>query len=81
MMVHMKQRLMAWCCGVLALLGSPLLAMAEDESPVYYAKLEGYAKDVKVQGGSVTLTYLLLFLLAAVCVAVLFKDAKRSHLD
>ena len=81
MMVGMKQRLLAWYGGVLALLGSPLLAMAEDDNPVYYAKLEGYTKSVKVEGGSVTLTWLLLVLLAVICVAVLFKDAKRSHLD
>jgi hypothetical protein len=80
MMVIMKQRFLAWCFGALALLASPVLALAEDE-PVYYAKLEGYTKPVKLEGGSVTLTWLLLVLLAGICVLVLFKDAKRTHLD
>jgi hypothetical protein len=58
-----------------------MMALAEDEAPQIDAKLVGYGKSVQVGDASSTLMWGLFILLAAVCIAVLFKDAKRSHLD
>jgi hypothetical protein len=64
------------------LLATPLIAAAaEGEKEVYDARLEGYPQNVTLQGGSTALSWLLLIVLAALCVGVLFKNANRSHLD
>ena len=77
----MKQRLITLWCVVAAVLCWPALALAEDEAPRVDAKFEAYGKLVKVEPASATLLWIVFVLLAAVCIAVLFKDAKRSHLD
>jgi len=77
----MKQRLISVWCWVAGLLLCPMVALAEDEAPQIDAKLAGYGNSVKVGDASSTLMWGLFILLAAVCIAVLFKDAKRSHLD
>ena len=78
----MKHRLLGWGVAVLALLSSPLAALAQDEeSKIYDARLEGYANNVTVDAGGSGLTWLLLVVLAALCLGVLFKTAGRSHLD
>lgn len=59
---------------------SPLASWAEDDE-VVNARLEGYASSVKLEPGSSALTYLLLFFLAAIAAAVVFKNARRTHLD
>jgi hypothetical protein len=68
-------------CFVAALLGSPLLALAQDDEDLKNARLEGYANPVTLEPQSSALTYLLFFFLATIAAAVLFKNAKRSHLD
>lgn len=80
MMVAMKHRLLALLSALTWVLSTPLAALAEDEE-LLDPRVEGFARNVKVTGGSVTLTWFVLILLAVICVAVLFKDAKRSHLD
>ncbi|MCY2951439.1 MAG: hypothetical protein NTU53_05610 [Planctomycetota bacterium] len=77
----MKQRLISVWCWVVGLLVCPMVALAQDEPLQIDAKLEGYGKSVRVGDASSTLMWGLFILLAAVCIAVLFKDAKRSHLD
>ena len=82
MMQHMKRRLLtillAALCGILPL--SAAFA-ADDETVKPNVKLEGYPHPVKSDESSTALTYILLIFVAGVCVAVMFKDAKRSHLD
>jgi len=85
----MKQRLIRLLAAVLPILLTPALALArryEEEKEIVDARLEGFVKDgkavdVTLQGGGTALTWLLLVFLAVLCVAALFKNAKRTHLD
>jgi len=56
-------------------------ALADDEPTDYDARLLGYDKTVQLDSGTTALTWVLLIVLSIVCLGVLFKDAKRSHLD
>ena len=81
-----KQRLYRWLCALVVLAMQPVTALAarpEMEREIVDARLEGYGNgvDVTLEGGGTALTWLLLIFLAAVTVGVMFKDAKRSHLD
>jgi hypothetical protein len=76
----MKQRFMCLCCWLVGLLWWPAIALAEDEAKLD-ARVDSFGKAVKVDPASSTLLWGLFVILAAICVAVLFKDAKRSHLD
>jgi hypothetical protein len=80
MMGLMKQRILSFCVAALTVLYAPLLALAEDEVK-YNPRLVGYKTNVAVPDRSSALTWILLLFLAAICVAVLFKNAKRTHLD
>ena len=78
----MKHRLLGWGVALLTVLSSPLAAVAQDEeSKIYDARLEGYGSNVTLDAGGSGLTWLLLVVLAALCLGVLFKTAGRSHLD
>ena len=83
MIAGMKHRLLGWGVAVLTVLSSPLVAMAlDEESTIYDARLEGYAdKSYTLDAGGSGLTWLLLVVLAALCLGVMFKTAGRSHLD
>jgi len=60
----------------------PAAALAQEESPKNDARLEGYEARVQVESGdSTALTWLLLVFLAMVAMGVMFKNAKRTHLD
>jgi hypothetical protein len=63
----------------------PTLALArptEDETATLEARLEGYKQTVALADpGSTALSWILLIILAILAVAVMFKDARRSHLD
>jgi hypothetical protein len=63
------------------LAAAPTRALADDEPEIYDARLEGYAQKVQLDAGSTALTWLVLIVLGVLTVGVLFKDAKRSHLD
>jgi hypothetical protein len=80
----MKQRLYGWACAAAVVLMSPVMAMArkyEEEKEVIDARLEGYKEGVSLPASGTALMWLLLIFLTVVTVAVMFKDAKRSHLD
>jgi hypothetical protein len=62
------------------LVTSPAGALAQDEDVAVDARLEGYTQKVTIEG-STALMWILLFVLATIALSVLFKDAKRSHLD
>ncbi len=62
-------------------LAAPSARAADDEEKKPNAKYEGYKVPVKGEESSQFLTYGMLVLAAGLCVAVMFKDAKRSHLD
>jgi hypothetical protein len=78
----MKQRLLSIALACLSFLLLPVTAMAQDEEPDYYdARLEGYPQGVTLERSTTALTWLLFIFLAVICIAVLFKNAKRTHLD
>jgi hypothetical protein len=84
MMAAMKYRLMALYVTV-AIALAPVIALAksaEDEETVKLeARLEGYTNTVRMTSGSTALTWLMIGFLSAMAIAVLFKNAKRTHLD
>jgi hypothetical protein len=79
----MKQHALAIFYGLLIPLLLPALAMAQDDDSKYHpdARLEGYATSVSTGGATTALTWLLLVFLGVICFSVLFKNAKRTHLD
>jgi small-conductance mechanosensitive channel len=80
MMTNMKQRLMRLVLTIL--LATPLTAMAaSSEEERIDARVENYQKNVKVEDSSTTLSWLLLIVLTGMAVAVVFKSARRTHLD
>jgi hypothetical protein len=82
MIARMKHRLLGRAVALLTLLASPLVGLAqENETKIYDARLEGYGTNVTLDSGGSGLTWLLLIVLAALCLGVLFKTSGRSHLD
>jgi hypothetical protein len=67
--------------ATLIVLFAPIVVRADDESTSYDARVEGYAQKVQLDSGSTALTWLLFVVLGVLTIAVLFKDAKRTHLD
>ena len=84
MMASMKYRLLSLYV-TLAILLAPVIVLArstEDEETVKLeARLEGYTNNVRLTSGSTALTWLMMGFLSAIAIAVLFKNAKRTHLD
>ena len=77
-------RLLTWSCAIYFTLLTPALLLARPQEPekeIVDGRLEGYAKNVTLEGGSTALTWLLLVFLAVIAVGVMFKNAKRTHLD
>lgn len=80
MIMRMKPRLYAALCGLCTLF-SPVMALAAEEiNPDVDTRLSAYGKHVSMDSGT-ALTYMLFIVLALISLGVLFKDAKRSHLD
>ncbi len=77
----LKRVLPGLCLAIVLLAAAPGSVRADDEPEVYDARLQGYEQTVQLQSSSTALTWLLLVALGVVCVSVLFKDAKRTHLD
>jgi hypothetical protein len=86
MMAGMKQKLRIGLAALLlgvGLLLTPVTARAasSDDDERIEVREQMYPKGVKTEGGSTAITWMLLFFLALICVSVLFKNAKRTHLD
>ena len=73
--------LLACLCLGAVLSVAPSAARAQEEEIKMDARLEGYQGNVSVSNDSTALMWLLFVFLAVVATAVLFKDAKRTHLD
>src|SRR5687768_12804043 len=84
-----KTRLFCLACSALAVtitLLAPVIAFAqrrgeEEGSEFKEGRLEGYTFNVRAPEGGPALTYLLFIFLAVLGLAVMFKNAKRTHLD
>jgi hypothetical protein len=75
-----------WMLGALLAMvlvaSAPKPALADDDEPAEYdARVLSYSKTVDLNSGTTALTWVLLIVLSIVCLGVLFKDAKRTHLD
>ena len=84
MMDLMKQRMIRAGFALMAMLATPMAALAQrggEEREVLDGRLEGYASNVTLEGGSTGLTWVVFIILTIVCLGGLFKDAKRTHLD
>ncbi len=79
----LKRYAAAACLATVFSLGSPVHAFArEDPDAVHYdARVQGYSPDVELKGGGLGMIWMMFVLLGVVSVSVIFKDAKRSHLD
>jgi hypothetical protein len=82
MMTDMKHRLLPFLFTLITLL-APVVAMAADDedSTGWEARLEGYATTVRLPQSGTALTWFATIFLAAMAIAALLKNAKRTHLD
>ena len=84
-----KTRLFCFVCSAMAVaitVLAPVIAFAqrkgeEEGAEFKEARLEGYPINVRAPEGGPALTYLLFIFLAVLGLAVMFKNAKRTHLD
>jgi hypothetical protein len=78
----MKRWMMSILAALVAVL-SPLMALAEGRDPeTIDPRTENYPKTVMfMEAKSTALTWLLLIFLMLLAIAVLFKNARRTHLD
>ena len=70
-----------WLLMAAATLLVPVVTRAQEEDVKNDARLEGYETKVTVDSDSTALSWLLLVFLAMVALGVMFKSAKRTHLD
>ena len=81
-MRNLKPQALAMCYGLFIPLLTPMVALAQEEEKYQPdARLQGYSMQVSTGGGTTALTWLLLVFLGVLCFSVLFKNAKRTHLD
>ena len=59
----------------------PAPAPAQEEEVKYDARLDGYETKMHLDSDNTALTWLLLVALSMVALGVMFKNAKRTHLD
>jgi hypothetical protein len=77
-----RDRTLGLIAGAAAWLLGGASALAETDPMEIDPRLEGYARGVSLpEKGNTSLTYILLIFLMLITVAVLFKNAKRTHLD
>ena len=74
-------RLLRVICWIVVVLLSPAMTLAADEDKLPDARIQNFTKIVTIPEGGTALTWLLLIFLSVICLAALFKNAKRTHLD
>jgi|KBSMisStandDraft_5_1062788.scaffolds.fasta_scaffold1295748_2 hypothetical protein len=79
---RLQHRLLA-CYITLAVLLAPVIALAreDEETQRLEGRLEGYVTQVRLQNNGTSLTWMFIGFLSVLCLATLFKNAKRTHLD
>lgn len=78
------RRCIVACCATAFTFATPLIALAVEESEKGDARLEGYSDAQKVwldKASGATGTWLLFLFMVVIGCSVLFKNARRSHLD
>jgi succinate dehydrogenase/fumarate reductase cytochrome b subunit len=80
MMQQMKQKLLGILFAAAFLLFQPAVLLAAGEETTD-ARLEGYQGGVVLPAGSTTMTWLIWAVLAAICIGVMFKNARRARAD
>ena len=60
---------------------TPSAARAQEEEVPRDARLEGYPTKVHLDNDSPALSYIFLLFLGAIALGVMFKNARRTHLD
>jgi hypothetical protein len=84
MIRHMKIRLLAALAAVLCFLGTPPEVQAQRnqvQSDPVDARLQNYPQPAELPKKSTALTYFAFVILSVLCLAGLFKNARRTHLD
>jgi hypothetical protein len=78
-----KRYAAALCLAVSLIACNPSHALGRDDPDAvhYDARVQGYTPDVELKSGGTGMMWVVMILLGAICVSVIFKDAKRSHLD
>jgi cytochrome c-type biogenesis protein CcmH/NrfF len=79
MIVDMKIRIataLAWAAPLVF----PVLALADDPD-THDGRIASYSTNVALDPGTVALLWLMFIVLAIITLAVLFKSARRTHLD
>jgi hypothetical protein len=79
----LKRWMLAAALALVLVASAPVHASSSDdeESTPPDARLSGYDKNVVLDSSTTALTWVLLIVLTIVTLGVLFKDAKRTHLD
>jgi hypothetical protein len=78
----MKRTLLSMLLAGASVLAFPASSLAQEpEEKIYDARLEGYGSNLTLENSSTALMWLLLVVLTAACVGVMFKNARRTHLD
>jgi hypothetical protein len=67
--------------GVVMAPAATLAQRADGQRDILDGRLEGYPSPVTLEDSGTSMTWLLLVFLTIVCLSVMFKDARRTHLD
>jgi hypothetical protein len=75
-----RMRRLSIAAGFLSVALMPVLALADDQTPID-GRFQAYGQTVALPPGGTALFWLLLIPLTVITVGGLFKNARRSHLD
>jgi hypothetical protein len=85
MLMMNKQKLLTLAAAAAAVLLQPIALLAADAPAVYDARLEGFYDQQTVKSfalpAGTSLVWITMLVLTGLCVGVMFKHAKRTHLD
>ncbi len=77
----MRRKLIILTIALLVMGAGPISAFADDNSKSYDGRLDDYNRNVTLDSNGSAFSYVVWGLLGLLGLGVLFKDAKRSHLD
>ena len=77
----MRRKLIVLTIALLAMGAGPISALADDNSKSYDGRLDDYNRNVTLDNSGTAFSYFIWAGLGVLGLVVMFKDAKRSHLD